>query len=509
MTPPDPPTAEEADAPSVSAVATPVRADRAAAVVLASAAGDALGAGYEFGPPLGADVAVRMVGGGAFGWEPGEWTDDTQMALAVLTALAAGDADPLPAVEAGFRAWFASGPADVGGQTAAVLRSPDPYADVARRAADAEPERAGNGSLMRTGPVALAHPGDPAAIAALAREVSALTHATDDCVDACVLWSVAIDHTLHHAPVGPGAFDWASGLRAALTFLPEERQLRWRQRIEEAADGVPLEFPRNGWVVHAFQAALAAICSTPVPPGPWAGGHLVEALELAVRAGGDTDTVAAIAGSLLGARWGATAVPLRWRRLVHGRRTYSAPLLEATDLERMARLAFRGGRTDAQGWPSVETMVPHYLAEWPMAPVRVERGGVWLGNVAVLDGALADGADLVVSLCRMGTAEVPDGVEHHALGLLDSTPEENPHAALLLADLAALLDEAVAAGRQVFVHCVQAENRTPAAAIAWLVSRGAAPDDATEEVATALRQPKPFLVKAATELRPSTREAGR
>ena len=51
--------------------------DRAAGVLLGMACGDALGAGYEFGTPLGPDVAVTMDGGGQLGWEPGEWTDDT------------------------------------------------------------------------------------------------------------------------------------------------------------------------------------------------------------------------------------------------------------------------------------------------------------------------------------------------------------------------------------------------------------------------------------------------
>ncbi len=56
--------------PPGTTVPAPVRADRAAGVVLASAVGDALGAGYEFGPPLGSEVAVDMVGGGVFGWNP-------------------------------------------------------------------------------------------------------------------------------------------------------------------------------------------------------------------------------------------------------------------------------------------------------------------------------------------------------------------------------------------------------------------------------------------------------
>src|SRR6516162_4576993 len=53
--------------------------DRACGVLLGTAAGDALGAAYEFGPPRGPELEVAMVGGGAFGWEPGEWTDDTSM----------------------------------------------------------------------------------------------------------------------------------------------------------------------------------------------------------------------------------------------------------------------------------------------------------------------------------------------------------------------------------------------------------------------------------------------
>jgi hypothetical protein len=57
--------------------------DRACGVLLGMAAGDALGAPYEFGPPRGPDLEVAMVGGGGFGWEPGEWTDDTSMAVAI------------------------------------------------------------------------------------------------------------------------------------------------------------------------------------------------------------------------------------------------------------------------------------------------------------------------------------------------------------------------------------------------------------------------------------------
>jgi hypothetical protein len=53
--------------------------DRCAGVILGLAAGDALGAGHEFGTPPSGDASMK--GGGLGGWQPGEWTDDTQMAI--------------------------------------------------------------------------------------------------------------------------------------------------------------------------------------------------------------------------------------------------------------------------------------------------------------------------------------------------------------------------------------------------------------------------------------------
>jgi ADP-ribosylglycohydrolase len=61
-------------------------------------------------------------------------------------------------------------------------------------------------------------------------------------------------------------------------------------------------------------------------------------LHEAIRAGGDTDTVAAIAGSLLGARWGATAIPAEWRSMLHSRYGHTA-----ADLQRLALRIARDG----------------------------------------------------------------------------------------------------------------------------------------------------------------------
>lgn len=69
---------------------TPVQIDRAVGALLGSAAGDALGAGYEFGPPLPDGSVVETKGGGAFGWEPGEWTDCEDLDAASLSAVGCG-----------------------------------------------------------------------------------------------------------------------------------------------------------------------------------------------------------------------------------------------------------------------------------------------------------------------------------------------------------------------------------------------------------------------------------
>ena len=86
--------------------------DRACGVLLATAAGDALGAPYEFQPPRGPELEVAMVGGGGFGWEPGEWTDDTAMAIAIAEVAATGtdlrDESAQDAIVARWHDWCAT-----------------------------------------------------------------------------------------------------------------------------------------------------------------------------------------------------------------------------------------------------------------------------------------------------------------------------------------------------------------------------------------------------------------
>jgi ADP-ribosylglycohydrolase len=470
---------------------TPAASDRAVGAALASAAGDALGAPYEFGQPWPA-APCAMEGGGGFGWEPGEWTDDTQMALAVLTVLAGGRRD-VDEIGAAMVRWFASHPRDLGNQTRAVLGSAIRGGASPREAAEAHqqrhPDAAGNGALMRTGPVALAAVGDRAEVARLARAVAELTHPHADSVEACVLWSLAIERAITTAsPDTP--FHWTDAVLAGLDHVDADRRDVWRSRIETADGTDPATFAdRNGWVVGAFQAAIAAITSTADTDHRFPCDHLTAALRAAARGGGDTDTVAAIAGSLAGARWGATAVPLAWRRVLHGRVTYHEPAIDAARLDALARLAARGGRPDGSGWPGIARM-----DYGRMTPVCVELDGAWFGNVAGRTQALADGATVVISLCRTGTDEIPAGVEHDTIGLIDTDAADNPNGAFVLHDTAGTIADLVDTGERVFVHCARAEHRAPSMAAAYLIQRGADPTSAIRQAAAATGgAPSPYL----------------
>ena len=312
--------------------------DRATGAVCGGAAGDALGAGYEFTNPHPEEEIV-MKGGGAFNWEPGEWTDDTAMAVAILDVLAQGHCD-IEEIGNNFLSWYESSPPDVGIQTSAVLSSAQNGAELILAGYEfynENPNKAGNGALMRTGPVALSALGDREAVAENAEAIASLTHAHPDSTTACILWSLAIEAAIMTSEIDE-PFDWEKAVKDGLSFLDADLASRWEKLIDEAVQGPSMLFNPNGYVVSAFQAALSAIIDTPVPTeNPL--DHLMIALETAIRIGDDCDTVAAIAGSLLGARWGIDAIPEDWQTLVHGTRTMNSPKISFQDLMELTKAA--------------------------------------------------------------------------------------------------------------------------------------------------------------------------
>jgi ADP-ribosylglycohydrolase len=274
--------------------------------VIGSAVGDALGAGYESGPaPEPSEVTMLP---GTLTREPaGHWTDDTAMAIAILEAAAQHGTllsnEAVLSVCERFLQWYRSHPRDVGMQTSSVLgqcSSGGDLAAVALREQMREPDRAGNGSLMRTGPVALAHLGNDHDLAFAARTMSELTHPNPYATDACVLWTLAIDRSIRTGEL--------SGPRAGLDLIDAARQSEWDRLITEAETRDGRDFVPNGFVVTALQAAWSAVHATRDSEQPMEDG-----LRRAVSIGDDTDTVGAIAGALLGATYGVASVPRDWR----------------------------------------------------------------------------------------------------------------------------------------------------------------------------------------------------
>ena len=460
---------------------TSAQMDRACGVLLASAAGDALGAGYEFRHDL-ADVVPTMIGGGLGNFGPGEWTDDTAQAVAIAVVAADGldlrTPEALDRIAQGFADWYAAGPPDVGIQTSAVLsragRKPSGHEMTAAAAEvhEGSGRSAGNGSLMRTGPVSLAYLNDPSGLVEAAKAVSQLTHYEDQAWEACAVWCLMIRHT-----VVTGEFPTFGDIEP---WAPNPD--KWRGILAEAEARNPSSFTQNGWSVGALQAAWSAITHTPAPADGLTCRHLTDSLTTAIRIGHDTDTVAAIAGAMLGARWGMSAIPAEWRRILHG-----WPGVTGKGLEKLGYLAARNGAAGKYGWPLVEHIdyLPLQYGKNALAAHPFDDG-VWLAGATVLD-ELPEGTDAVVSLCLTGRGQVPDHVEHINYRLLDEPdPEHNPNLDFILVDAARTVARLRDEGKTVVLHCVAAHSRTPAVGVAYAMLRGVPLAEALPAVCSAL-----------------------
>lgn len=328
---------------------------------------------------------------------------------------------------------------------------------------------------MRAAPVALPHLDDPEAVANAARKVGALTHYDHRAQEACVLWSLAIRHAVLHAE-----FD----IRAGLVHLDTDAAAYWTEKLDEAETSQPGRFRPNGWAVTALQAAWSAILHTPVPTEEPCR-HLVDSLTTAIAIGDDTDTVAAIAGGLLGARWGASAVPADWRRISHG-----YPGITGERLVELAHLAANKGPT-AYNWPLTHYIdYSTYITEQTIVTHPYDDG-VYLADASALDN-LPDDVTAVVSLCLVGTDQIPRNIEHVVFRLIDvSAPDANPNLDFMITDTARTVATLRDEGHIVLVHCVAAQSRTPTAAIAYALRRGVPLHEATRAVVAALPRAHP------------------
>ncbi|WP_051817625.1 ADP-ribosylglycohydrolase family protein [Streptomyces sp. NRRL S-1813] len=279
---------------------------RAAGAVVGSAVGDALGAPFEFGaagvfsarfPDSG--TADEMCGGG--GWDPGEATDDTQMAVLVAESLLERGGPDLPDIFARFQRWAASGPKDVGLQTEDVLTNGMPWDRAAAVHFQVNRRAAGNGSLMRatTSAVHFATAGQQATMNA-ARRIAALTHGDRAAWEGTAVFHELIRVTLEGA-------DPLAALPGIVALIDPAHRPRYATVL--APDWHPdqaTEF--NGAVWPCLGSAVWALRTT---------ATYEDAIRAAIDLGGDTDTVAAVTGGLAGACYGPDAIPARWTAPLH------------------------------------------------------------------------------------------------------------------------------------------------------------------------------------------------
>lgn len=277
---------------------------RATGTLLGLACGDALGRPVEFetagGIAASHGTLTEMVGYGTWGQPAGTITDDTEQALCIARSVVEqGQFDPAD-VAARFVEWYDSDPFDVGIMTASAIRAlkrGEPWDRAGQRVWEESPEgkNAGNGSVMRCPPLAIAFADDADTLARVSRESSQITHADPRCTYGAAVLNGTIAGLLNDDP---------DPLEDALDRVRGEAPAELVTALDPIAAGeAPSPLQTTGYVVHSLQTALHDGLTAE---------SAEDAIVTAVNRGGDTDTIGAIAGAVAGARFGAEWLPNRW-----------------------------------------------------------------------------------------------------------------------------------------------------------------------------------------------------
>jgi ADP-ribosylglycohydrolase/protein-tyrosine phosphatase len=288
-----------------------IRLDRYLGCLAGLAAGDAVGTTLEFKLPGSFSPIDDMIGGGPFGLKPGQWTDDTSMALCLADSLIQCNGFDAADQMKRYCRWRDQGYLssigecfDIGGTVSSALsrfqETGDPFAGSTHE------RSAGNGSIMRLAPVPLFYGGHPETAIQMSAESSKTTHGARTCIDACRYLSGLIIGALtgesRETLLGP-RYAPVKNLWGADPLCPE---------IDEIARGSfktknPPEIKGTGYVVQSLEAAL------------WAFYHsscFEDGCLMAVNLGDDADTTGAVYGQLAGAFYGFKSIPPKWRDMI-------------------------------------------------------------------------------------------------------------------------------------------------------------------------------------------------
>jgi len=278
--------------------------DHARGVLTGLACGDALGRPVEFSSPSTIKTEhsrlSEMVGHGTWNQPAGTTTDDTAQALCIARSLVDQQRfDPADVAER-FVEWYDSGPFDIGMMTTKALselKHGAAWDKAGREVWERSPEgqNAGNGSVMRCAPLAIPYDNDWEQLVTVSRQSSQITHADPRCEYGSAILNLTIAGLLTGAE---------TPLQDALDYVDENSPDELTAALAPIAQGEsPENLETSGYVVHSLQTALHDGLNAT---------NAEEAIVMAVNRGGDTDTIGAIAGTVAGARFGASALPDRW-----------------------------------------------------------------------------------------------------------------------------------------------------------------------------------------------------
>jgi len=267
--------------------------------LLGLAVGDAIGTTVEFKPRGSFPTVTDMVGGGPFHLKPGQWTDDTSMALCLATSLIFNNGfDPIDQMDR-YWDWYQNG----------YLSSTGEFFDIGNTIREAlerykhtgnpfsgstSPDMAGNGSLMRLAPVPMFYFPDLEKIIHFAGESSRTTHGALECLEACRLFAEMIFRAI--SGMSKDDILFSSTIKISSPKIKEVASGEYRQKTTTEIQG-------TGYVVKSLEAALWCFYQTDT---------FESAILRAANLGDDADTTAAICGQIAGAYYGESEIPAKW-----------------------------------------------------------------------------------------------------------------------------------------------------------------------------------------------------
>lgn len=446
--------------------------DRARGALVGLACGDAVGTTLEFKSPGTFTPIDDMVGGGPFRLEPGQWTDDTSMAMclaeSILDRKHNDPADQLRRYVAWWKHGYLSSNGrcfDIGNTTRQQLSR---FAET-QEPIDPHPneESAANGSLMRLAGAPIRWHTDLEEAAEQSAVSSRSTHPARRPVDACRVLG-AMTAALIRGDAPSTVFDksfWGWGaLHPAI-----ERVARgsWRHKEPPAIRG-------TGYCVDALEAAMWAVHGA---------DDFRSAVLRAANLGDDADTTAAIAGQLAGARWGASAIPERWRTRL-------------TMADRFVSLADNLFAQQTQATGDKSWNLDSLVHAWWVEPGRL-LAGEYPGHrraeqaalkIAVLvDAGIRTFIDLTTPDDRLAPyhglveqAAVKRGLQltHLAIPIPDLSVKDHAY----YSDIVRTVSDEINSNRPVYIHCWGGVGRTGTVIGCWLVDAGATGDAAIDRL---------------------------